>query len=137
MTQQINTNLTNLNTKVDTITTRLNIQDAKINNLNQRVENLEKQTYAEAAKSPPKPQTPKNNTNINANNSTNTNTGTGTQNTPIPGNKGTKKVNEIKNTNLTPAEIMDRARNIVGIYPTNTEDKERNTDMDITRVRKT
>ena len=120
MTQQINTNLNNINTKVDTITTRLNIQDTKINDLNQRVENLEKQSYAEVLKSPPKPLTPNNNTGTNAN--TNVNTGTNTQNVHNPGNKTNKKLSDTKNTNLTPAEIMDRARNIIGIYPVSTED---------------
>ena len=74
MTQQINTNITTtntnltaLNTKIDTITTRLNLQDEKINDLNQRVEKLEKQSYADVAKSPPKPQTPSNNTGTNTN----------------------------------------------------------------------
>ena len=160
MTQQINTNLNTINTKVDTITTRLNTQDAKINNLNQRVENLEKQSYAEILKSPPKSLTLNNNTGTNTN--TNVNTGTNTQNVHNPGNK---RLSDIKNTNLTPAEIMDRARNIIGIYPISTEDIERNTsntkettlmntaieflsfelgfhkeqiiDMDITRVTKT
>ena len=50
MTQQLNTNLINLNTKVDKITNRLNAQDLKINDLGQRVETLEKHiTYADAA----------------------------------------------------------------------------------------
>ena len=129
MTQQINTNITTtntnltaLNTKIDTITTHLNLQDEKINDLNQRVEKLEKQSYADVAKSPPKPQTPSNNT------GTNTNTGgPSAHSTPNPGNKTSKNLTQTKNTNLTPTEIMDRARNIVGIYPINTEDIERNT----------
>ena len=76
---------------MDTITTRLDLQDAKINDLNQRVEKLEKQSYAEDAKSPPKLQTPKGNT--GANTSTNINTGTNSHNTPNPGNKTGKKAN--------------------------------------------
>ena len=57
MTQQLNTNLINLNTKVDNITNRLNAQDLKINDLGQMVETLKKHiTYADAARSPPKPQ---------------------------------------------------------------------------------
>merc|ERR1711895_305211 len=53
---------TDISTKLDSINARLNNQDLKINNLGQRVETLEKHiatypiTYAEAAKSPPKPQ---------------------------------------------------------------------------------
>ena len=165
MTLQINTNLTTLNTKVDTITSRLNLQDAKINDLNQRVEHLEKQSYAEVVKSPPKPLTPSNNTGTNTNTNANTGTGTNTQNIDNPGNKTNKKLSDTNNTNLKPAEIMDRARNIIGIYPISTEDIERNTsntkettlmntaieflsyelgfrreqiiDMDITRVTKT
>ena len=103
MTQQLNTNLINLNTKVDNITNHLNAQDIKINNLDQRVETLEKQlTYAKSAKAPTQPKTPTNtNTTTATNASTNTN----------------KKVTEPKNNNLAPEEIMDRARNIVGISP--------------------
>ena len=102
MTQQLNTNLNNLNTKVDNITNRLNAQDLKINNLGQRVETLEKHlTYAEAAKTPPQPtiQT-KSNTNTENNTATNTN----------------QTVTENKNHNLTAEEIMNRSRNIIGIF---------------------
>ena len=103
---------TNLGTKLDNITTRLNSQDLKINDLGQRVETLEKhRTYAEAAKTPPQPIKP---TNTNANTETNTNTNTN------------KIVTEPKIDILTLEEIMDRSRNIVGIFPIQLEDIERN-----------
>ena len=108
----MNTNLNNLNTKVDNITNCLNAQDLKINDLGQRVEKLEKHlTYADAAKSPPKPpiQT-KSNTNTENNTATNTN----------------QIVTENKNHNLTAEEIMNRSRNIIGIFPIHLEDIERN-----------
>ena len=107
MTQQLNTNLINLNTKVDNITNRLNAQDLKINDLGQRVETLEKHiTYADAARSPPQPIKP---TNTNTNTTTEANAGTKGINT-------NKIVTETKNDNLTPEEIMDRFKNIVGIF---------------------
>ena len=112
MTQQLNTNLINLNTKVDNITNCLNAQDLKINDLGQRVETLEKHlTYADAARSPPKPPTQtKPNTNTANTNATNTD----------------KIVTENKNHNLTAEEIMNRSRNIIGIFPIHSEDIERN-----------
>ena len=110
----------------------LNLQDAKINDLNQRVETLEKHSYAEVAKSPPKPLTPKSNTGTNT--STNVNNVTYSHNIPNPGNKTGKKVIETKNTNLTPAEIMDRARNIVGIFPINTEDIKKKTPATLKKL---
>ena len=101
MTQQINTNLTTtntslttLNTKIDNITIHLNLQDEKINDLNQRVEKLEKQSYADVAKSPPKPQTPSSNTGTNINTG-----GPSAHSTQNPGNKTSKNVTQIKNTN--------------------------------------
>jgi len=101
-----------VNTKLDNITTRLNIQDLKINDLGQRVESLEKHiTYAEATKTPPQPKAPTNtNTNTETNAKTNTN----------------KTETEPKNDNLTPEEIMERSRNIVGIFPITPEHIERN-----------
>ena len=97
---------------MDNITNRLNSQDLRINDLGQRVETLEKHlTYAEAAKTPPQPTKP---TNTNTNTETNTNTNTN------------KTVTENKNDNLTPEEIMNRSRNIVGIFPIPLEDIERN-----------
>ena len=75
-------------------------------------ESLEKHlTYAEVTKSPPKPTIP---TNINTNTNTNNNTNTDT-------NKS-----EPKNDNLTPEEIMKRSKNIIGIFPIEIEDIERN-----------
>ena len=69
---------TDLGSKIDDINARLNTQDKKINDLGQRVKNLKKHiTYADAARSPPKP--PPKNTNItNTQNSTATNTNTNT-----------------------------------------------------------
>ena len=76
------------------------------------MESLEKHlTYADVTKSPPKPPIQ---ANINANTNTNTNT-----------NNDTNK-SEPKNDNLTPEEIMKRSKNIIGIFPINTEDIERN-----------
>ena len=99
---EINTNLMNINTKLDIITTRIHYQDLKISDLGQRVESLEKHlTYADAAKLPPQP-LPQPNTNTNKQTNTNANT-----------NKVTIKH---KNDNLTPEEIMNRSRNIVGIF---------------------
>ena len=113
----MNTNFINLNTKVDNITNNLNAQDLKINDLGQRVETLEKHiTYADAARSPPQPIKP---TNTNTNTTTEANTGTKGINT-------NKIVTETKNDNLTPEEIMDRSKNIVGIFPIHLEDIERN-----------
>ena len=108
----LNTNLVNVKTKLDNITTRLNTQDLKINDLGQRVESLEKHiTYAEAAKTPPQPKAPTNtNTNTETNAKTNTN----------------KTETEPKNDNLTPEEIMNRSKNIIGIFPIELEDIERN-----------
>ena len=66
----LGTDLGTMGTKLDNINARLNNQDLKISDLGQRVESLEKHisthtiTYAEAAKSPPKPQ--QNNTNISS-----------------------------------------------------------------------
>ena len=109
---KLDTTNATLNSKVDHITTHLNTQDLKINDLSQRVESLEKHlTYADVTKSPPKPIIP---ANINANTNTNTNT-----------NNVTTK-SEPKNNNLTPEEIMKRSKNIIGIFPINTEDIERN-----------
>merc|ERR1712115_38845 len=76
----INTLNTDISTKLDSITARLNNQDFKINNLGHRVETLEKHiatypiTYAEAAKSPPRPQQniPKVSTTLSTTNSTST-----------------------------------------------------------------
>ena len=107
MKNELNINLVNVNTKLDNITTRLNSQDLKINDLGQRVESLEKHlTYAEAAKTPPPTNT---NTNTETNTSANTN----------------KVVIKHKNDNLTLEEIMNRSRNIVGIFP-NTIRRHRN-----------
>ena len=74
----ISTLNTDISTKLDSINARMNNQDLRINDLGQRVETLEKQiatypiTYAEAAKSPPKPQQiiPKVNTTLSTTNST-------------------------------------------------------------------
>ena len=124
----INTLNTDLSTKLDSITARLNNQDFKINNLGQRVETLEKHiatypiTYAEAAKSPPKPQQsmPKVNTTLSTTNSTSTSS---LQNmmssTPF-------SYTQFKNHDLTPEEIMYRSKHIVGIYPITPQDIERN-----------
>ena len=103
---------TDLGTKIDNINTHLNAQDLKINDLGQRVEKLEKHlTYADAAKSPPKPPIQnKSNTNTENNTATNTN----------------QTVTQNKNHNLTIEEIMNRSRNIIGIFPIHSEDIERN-----------
>ena len=86
--------------------------DLKINDLGQRVETLEKHiTYADAARSPPKPQ-PQTKPNTNTENNTATNTN--------------QTVNANRNHNLTAEEIMDRSRNIIGIFPIHLEDIERN-----------
>ncbi len=69
---------TDMGTKLDNINAHLNNQDLRISDLGQRVETLEKHiskhptTYAEAAKSPPKPQQiiPKVNTTLSTTNST-------------------------------------------------------------------
>ena len=112
MKNELNTNLVNVNTKLDNITTRINYQDLKISDLGQRVESLEKHlTYAEAAKTPPK-LTAKTKSNTNTENNTATNTN--------------QTVTENKNHNLTAEEIMNRSRNIVGIFPIHLEDIERN-----------
>ena len=89
---------TNLGTKIDNINTRLIEQDLKINDLGQRVEKLDKHlTYADAAKSPPKPPIQnKSNTNTNTDNNAATNTN--------------QTVTENKNHNLTAADIMNRSR---------------------------
>jgi len=112
---EINTNLMNVNTKLDIITTCIHYQDLKISDLGQRVESLEKHlTYADAAKLPPQP-LPQPNTNSQPNTNTNTNTNTNKQtNTNANTNKVTIKH---KNNNLTPEEIMNRSRNIIGIFP--------------------
>ena len=107
-----NTLETKLGTKIDNINTCINNQDLKINDLGQRVENLEKHlTYADAAKSPPKPP---------LQNTTNTNTGTSTA-------TNTKQQEaQVKNHNLTAEEIMDRSKHIIGIFPITSEDIDRN-----------
>jgi len=112
MKNELNTNVVNVNAKLDSITTRIHYQDLMISDLGQQVESLEKHhTYAEAAKLPPQP-IPKTNTNTNTQTNTNANTN--------------KVVIENKNDNLTPEEIMNRSRNIVGIFPIQLEDIERN-----------
>ena len=112
MKNELKTQNSELGTKIDSINTRLNAQDLRINDLGQRVETLEKHlTYAEAAKTLPQPSIQ---TNTNTNKETNT------------GNNTNKTVTENKNHNLTPEEIMDRSRNIVGIFPIHLEDIERN-----------
>ena len=71
---------TDMGTKLDNINARLNNQDLRISDLGQRVETLEKHisthpsTYAEAAKSPPKPQQsiPKVSTTLSTTHSTST-----------------------------------------------------------------
>merc|ERR1711895_396065 len=119
---------TDISTKLDSINARMNNQDLRINNLGQRVETLEKQittypiTYAEAAKSPPKPQQsiPKVSTTLSTTDSTSTSS---LQNimssTPF-------SHTHIKNHDLTPEEIMYRSKHIVGIYPITPQDIERN-----------
>merc|ERR1711895_83634 len=119
---------TDISTKLDSINARLNNQDLRINNLGQRVETLEKQiatypiTYAEAAKSPPKPQQsiPKVSTTLSTTDSTSTSL---LQNimssTPF-------SHTHHKNYDLTPEEIMFRSKHIVGIYPIRPQDIERN-----------
>ena len=105
---------TNLGTKIDNINTHLIEKDLKINDLGKRVEKLEKHlTYADAAKSPPKPPIQnKSNTNTNTENNAATNTN--------------QTVTQNKNHNLTAEEIMNRSRNIIGIFPIHSEDIERN-----------
>ena len=118
----LNTNLTNINTKLDIITTRIHYQDMKISDLGQRVESQQKHlTYADAVKLPPQP-LPQPNTNSQPNTNTNTNTNKQT-NTNANTNKVTIKQ---KNDNLTPEELMNRSRNIVGIFPIQLEYIERN-----------
>ena len=124
----INSLNTDISTKLDSITARLNNQDFKINNLGHRVETLEKHiatypiTYAEAAKSPPKPQQniPKVSTTLSTTNSTSTSSMHKIMNsTPF-------SQTHQKNHDLTPEEIMFRSKHIVGIYPIRPEDIERN-----------
>ena len=105
-----------LGTKIDNINARLNHQDQKINDLGQRVESLEKQittqhiTYAEAAKSPPKPQQH----NININSTLNSTTSSTLHN--ITSNTSYNQA-QAKNHDLTAEEIMHRSKHIIGIYP--------------------
>merc|ERR1711895_397502 len=119
---------TDISTKLDSINARLNNQDLKINNLGQRVETLEKQiatypiTYAEAAKSPPKPQQsiPKVSTTLSTTDSTSTSSLQNIMNsTPF-------SHTQLKNHDLTPEEIMYRSKHIVGIYPITPQDIVRN-----------
>ena len=124
----ISTLSTDIGTKLDNINARLNNQDLRISDLGQRVETLEKHisthptTYAEAAKSPPKPQqnSSKANTSLSTLNSISTNS---LQNimssTPY-------SHTQLKNHDLTPEEIMFRSKHIVGIYPITPQDIERN-----------
>ena len=132
----INTLNTDISTKLDSITARLNNQDFKINNLGQRVETLEKHiatypiTYAEAAKSPPRPQQniPKVSTTLSTTHSTSTSSMHNIMSsTPF-------SQTHQKNHDLTPEEIMFRSKHIVGIYPIRPQDIERNKSDTITKT---
>merc|ERR1711989_14323 len=122
------TKFNTLSTKLDSINARMNNQDLRINDLGQRVETLKKQiatypiTYAEAAKSPPKPQQgiPKVSTTLSTTDSTSTSS---LQNimSSTPSSH-----TQLKNHDLTPEEIMYRSKHIVGIYPITHQDIERN-----------
>ena len=112
----LGTDLGTMGTNINNINARLNYQDQKISDLGQRVESLEKHittqhiTYAEAAKSPPKPQ--QHNTNINSTlNSTTSNT---LHNITT---SSSYYQAQSKNQDLTAEEIMHRSKHIIGIYP--------------------
>ena len=117
---------TDLGSKVDNINACLNNQYQKINYLGQRVENLEKHiTYADAARSPPKP-TP-HNTNISSTLNSTTNSILNSTNTSY-------HQAQVKNHDLTAEEIMHRSKHIIGIYPITQQDIERNTSDNNTNI---
>ena len=125
----LGTDLGTMGTKLDNINTRLNNQDLRISDLGQRVETLEKHistntiTYAEAAKSPPKPQ--QNSTNVSTTLSTINSISTSSLQNIVSSSPYYQA--QIKNHDLTAEEIMHRSKHIIGIYPITQQDIERNT----------
>ena len=124
----LKTDLGTMGTKLDNINARLNNQDLRISDLGQRVETLEKHisthpsTYAEAAKSPPKPQQ----SSSNANTTLSTLNSTSTSSLQNLINSTPYSQAQPKNHDLTAEEIMHRSKHIIGIYPITPQDIERN-----------
>ena len=124
----LGTDLGTMGTKLDNINARLNNQDLRISDLGQRVETLEKHistntiTYAEAAKSPPKPQ--QTNTNVNTTLSTFNSISTSSLQNMVSSTPYSQA--QYKNHDLTAEEIMHRSKHIIGIYPITPQDIERN-----------